>query len=135
MITAYRVWDGEQMHYWDDEHLSLTIKNDGSWLLWHDSGGGCVVSSDDWDAALMWGTDQVENQVITVYEGDVIEQEETELGSPYEGVLIGSVNMLEGQWCIVNEKKKEARPVFSETAKNKILGDVFQNPELLEGAE
>ncbi|MEK4688077.1 phosphoadenosine phosphosulfate reductase family protein [Bacillus sp. FSL M8-0256] len=35
----------------------------------------------------------------------------------------------------VNEKKKEARPVFSETAKNKILGDVFQNPELLEGAE
>lgn len=55
MNTAYRVWDGEQMHYWDDEHLSLTIKNDGSWLLWHDSGGGCVVSSDDKDAALMWG--------------------------------------------------------------------------------
>ncbi|MGK4249768.1 hypothetical protein AB0X76_21735, partial [Bacillus licheniformis] len=31
----YRVWDGEQMHYWDDEGISLTIENDGSWFLWH----------------------------------------------------------------------------------------------------
>ncbi|WBY47573.1 YopX family protein [Bacillus velezensis] len=31
MNTAYRVWDGEQMHYWDDEGLSLTIKNNGDW--------------------------------------------------------------------------------------------------------
>ena len=137
MNTAYRVWDGEQMHYWDDEGLSLELKG-GKWILWRDGCRVIVASSDDWDAALMWGTDRAEicnHQVITVYEGHVIEQEETEIGSPYEGVIIGSVNMLDGQWCIVNEKKGEVRPVFSETAKNKILGDVFQNPELLEGAE
>ncbi|MED1779490.1 YopX family protein [Bacillus subtilis] len=140
MNTAYRVWDGEQMHYWDDEGMKLFIDG-GEWMLYSARSGEMILeitNSKNKNAVLMWGTDQVEicnHQVITVYEGDVIEQEETELGSPYEGVLIGSVNMLEGQWCIVNEKKKEARPVFSETAKNKILGDVFQNPELLEGAE
>ncbi|MDY7906758.1 YopX family protein [Bacillus sp. AG1] len=37
--------------------------------------------------------------------------------------------------CIVNEKKEECRPLFSETATNKVIGDVYQNPELLEGAE
>ncbi|KDE21740.1 hypothetical protein EF83_21900 [Bacillus subtilis] len=73
MNTAYRVWDGEQMHYWDDEHLSLTIKNDGSWLLWHDSGGGCVVSSDDKDAALMWGTGVKDETGKMIYPGNEIE--------------------------------------------------------------
>lgn len=26
MNTAYRVWDSEQMHHWDDEGLSLELK-------------------------------------------------------------------------------------------------------------
>ncbi|MGG3136444.1 YopX family protein [Bacillus velezensis] len=94
MNTAYRVWDGEHMHYWDEDHLSLTIKNDGSWLLWHSSGG--------------------------LYDPE-----------PF----IGEVKMIDGSWCIVNEKKEECRPLFSETATNKVIGDVYQNPELLEGAE
>ncbi|MGR2696167.1 YopX family protein [Bacillus inaquosorum] len=136
MNAIYRVWNGEQMYYSFDDELTMIIEPSGAWEVKRNGiKGETVAHSHDGKSVLMWGTDQVENQVITVYEGDVIEQEETELGSPYEGVLIGSVNMLEGQWCIVNEKKKEARPVFSETAKNKILGDVFQNPELLGGAE
>ncbi|MDA1478436.1 YopX family protein, partial [Bacillus changyiensis] len=83
----YRVWDGEQMHYWDDEGISLTIKNDRSWFLYHDAGGGCVVSSDDKDAALMWGSDQREQSVLDIhtefyklgkriFAGDIIQQEE-----------------------------------------------------------
>ncbi|MEK3801789.1 YopX family protein [Bacillus sp. FSL K6-1234] len=71
MNTAYRVWDGEQMHYWDEDHLSLTLKNDGSWLLWHDSGGGCVVSSDDKDAALMWGIGLKDKNEKMIYEKDI----------------------------------------------------------------
>jgi len=69
----YRVWDGEQMHYWDDEGISLTIKNDGSWFLWHDAGGGCVVSSDDKDAVLMWGTGVKDDEGKMIYPGDDIE--------------------------------------------------------------
>ncbi|MCY8073356.1 YopX family protein [Bacillus inaquosorum] len=139
MNTAYRVWDGRQMHYWNDKGVKLVFQDNGRWSLWQGYGDRCVASSNDGKSVLMWGTDQVEicnHQVVSVYKGDVIQQEETELGSPYgPGIFIGEVKMIEGQWCIVNEKKKEARPLFAETATNKILGDVFQNPELLEGAE
>lgn len=132
MNTAYRVWDGEQMHYWDDEGLSLEINRNG-WVLWREEGRGCRVSiaeSGDGDV-LMWGTDQK-----GVYDGDVILRDETEIGSPFgAGVFVGVVSMLEGQWCIVNVKKQETRLLFSETATNTILGDVYQNPELLEGVE
>lgn len=65
----YRVWDGEQMHYWDDEGISLTIESDGSWFLWHAFGGGCVVSSDDKDAVLMWGTGVKDNEEKMIYPG------------------------------------------------------------------
>ncbi|MCY8035610.1 YopX family protein [Bacillus sonorensis] len=68
----YRVWDGEQMHYWDDEGISLTIKNDGSWFLWHYA-DGCVVSSDDKDAVLMWGTGVKDDEGKMIYPGDDIE--------------------------------------------------------------
>ena len=141
MNTEYRVWDGEQMYYYGDEGICLSIGELGSidgkvfgWSLWLE-GYGVIAHSGDGKSVLMWHIGLLAKNNKAIYEGDVIEQEETVLGSPYDGVLIGAVNMLEGQWCIVNEKKKEARPVFSETAKNKILGDVFQNPELLEGAE
>lgn len=36
MNTAYRVWDGEKMHYWDDDELSLIISG-GEW--------GCIAIS------------------------------------------------------------------------------------------
>lgn len=125
MNTAYRVWDGEQMHYWDDEHLSLTIKNDGSWLLWHDSGGGCVVSSDDKDAALMWGTGLKDKNGKDIYEYDIdmIDNE------PMIVVYI------DGRFGL---KYPENHTYFDDCIawdECDIRGDVYQNPELLEGAE
>ncbi len=47
MNTAYRVWDGEQMHYWDEPGMSLEIKG-GKWILWHswsDGSRAIVVES------------------------------------------------------------------------------------------
>ncbi|MDX6157103.1 YopX family protein [Bacillus subtilis] len=125
MNTAYRVWDGEQMHYWDDEHLSLTIKNDGSWLLWHDSGGGCVVSSDDKDAALMWGIGLKDKNGKDIYEYDIdmIDNE------PMIVVYI------DGRFGL---KYPENHTYFDDCIawdECDIRGDVYQNPELLEGAE
>ncbi|WP_440671570.1 YopX family protein [Bacillus subtilis] len=121
MNTAYRVWDGEQMHYWDDEHLSLTIKNDGSWLLWHDSGGGCVVSSDDKDATLMWGTGLKDKNEKMIYEHDIASKGER----VNEIIRSGGKFLLKinGCWGMELDSSFE------------VIGDVYRNPELLEGAE
>ncbi|MDA7028482.1 YopX family protein [Bacillus sp. CLL-7-23] len=71
-----------------------------------------------------------------IYEGDIILQEE-QIPGLYDELepFIGQVKMIDGTWCIVNEKRKEARNLFSETAINTILGDIYRNPDLLEPAE
>ncbi|MED5589615.1 YopX family protein [Bacillus subtilis] len=137
MNTAYRVWDGKQMYHYGDEGICLSIGELGSidgkvfgWSLWLE-GYGVIAHSGDGKSVLMWGTDQK-----GIYDGDVVLREETMIGNPHGSeVLVGVVSMIEGQWCIVNTKTQETRPLFSETAKNTILGGVYQNPELLEGVE
>ncbi|MDA1478301.1 YopX family protein, partial [Bacillus changyiensis] len=98
-------------------------------------------------AALMWGSDQREQSVLDIhtefyklgkriFAGDIIQQEEQISGLHDElEPFIGEVKMIDGTWCINNEKRKEARNLFSETATNTILGDIYRNPDLLEAAE
>ncbi|MBG8573983.1 YopX family protein [Bacillus subtilis] len=140
MNTAYRVWDGEQMYYWGDVNLNLLIKGK-EWTLYKDSAGLCpdiVASSQDGKSVFLKVTDQFQThgKLRPIYASDIVQQEETAPGGLYgPEPFIGEVKMIDGQWCIVNEKKEECRPLFSETATNKVLGDVYQNPELLEGVE
>ncbi|ODV48133.1 hypothetical protein EH11_04238 [Bacillus subtilis] len=132
MNRAYRVWDGEQMHYWDDDHLSLTIKNDGSWLLWHDSGGGCVVSSDDKDAALMWGTGQKDENGKMIYPGDGVEFDERNLAQAFAGC--DGPDFIRKKRIIFIAKGRHNVP--EGFIKNlKVVGNAYETPELLEGAE
>ncbi|MDL2029019.1 YopX family protein [Bacillus subtilis] len=144
MNTAYRVWDGEQMCYYGDEGICLSIGEldsiDGKvfgWSVWL-GGYGVIAHSGDGKSVLMNGTDQFQthSRLRRIYAGDVVQQEETAPGGLYgPEPFIGVVKMIDGSWCIVNEKKEECRPLFSETATNKVIGDVYQNPELLEGVE
>ncbi|MGN7274993.1 YopX family protein [Bacillus subtilis] len=132
MNRAYRVWDGQQMHYWDDDHLSLTIKNDGSWLLWHDSGGGCVVSSDDKDAALMWGTGQKDENGKMIYPGDGVEFDERNLAQAFAGC--DGPDFIRKKRIIFIAKGRHNVP--EGFIKNlKVVGNAYETPELLEDAE
>ena len=46
--------------------------------------------------------------------------------------ITGVVTMLEGAWSIVNDNKQLASVLWSETAENEIIGNIYENPELLE---
>lgn len=127
MNTAYRVWDGKEMHYWDDEHLSLTIKNDGSWLLWHDSGGGCVVSSDDKDAALMWGAGLKDNSEKMIYDKDFILDHNTDTK-----FVVKYDNKQAGFYLDIGLGNGSGASMAGDL---EIIGDVYRNSELLEGAK
>ncbi|WP_122503955.1 YopX family protein [Bacillus velezensis] len=162
MITAYRVWDGEQMHHWDDEGLSLEINRNG-WVLWREEGRGCRVSiaeSGDGDV-LMWGTELKDENGKLVYDGSVFKVPVSINRQIHGSYAIYEVVQRNGIWIqqfLKSEKGFRARGYmagllidnfendresllfdekFLETfvPKIEVIGDVYRNPELLEDAE
>ncbi|MGG3721619.1 YopX family protein [Bacillus subtilis] len=127
MNTAYRVWDGEQMHYWDDEGLSLVITGRG-WSLYRHTSLSLhpirIADSTQKNAALMWGTGLKDKNEKMIYDKDSILDHSTDTRS------------------IVRYDKKQAGFYLDlgiggafMVGDLEVFGDVYQNPELLEGAE
>ncbi|WP_406590317.1 YopX family protein [Bacillus atrophaeus] len=127
MITAYRVWDGEQMHYWDDEGISLTIEG-GNWYLYRKD-TEFITSNKTARTALMWGTGLKDNNKREIYEGDIWESYgrrfQVEFNEDRGGYFPFATD--DGCGCCSDEVDS---PYAGE-----VVGDVYQNPELLEGAE
>ncbi|EWH19830.1 YopX family protein [Bacillus haynesii] len=153
----YRVWDGEQMYYWDDEGLRLTIENDGSWSLRVVGAYGCVVSSDDEEAALMWGTGEKAESGREIYDRDALnvsngfrsfkaivkfghyeqdgsggEYSPTECIGFYAEAIHPDQKDEDGFDLIYDYDKKTSLFEFDSI---EIIGDVYRNPDLLEAAE
>lgn len=75
---------------------------------------------------------------IEICEGDIVEKEFME---PWieewleDTKFTGIVEMIDGCWCVVNEKKKKGErlwTLWSETDVNRVIGNIYENPELLE---
>lgn len=68
---------------------------------------------------------------IEICEGDIVEKDFME---PWldDSKLIGVVEMIEGCWCVVNDKKKVAKNLWSETDVNRVIGNIYENKNLLE---
>ncbi|WP_437132740.1 YopX family protein [Bacillus atrophaeus] len=126
MNTAYRVWDGEQMHYWDDEGLSLVIQNNRKWYLWSGEFGECVAESGDGKSVLMWGTGLKDKHDGDIYHKDITEE------SVIDRYVIERKNGFDKMQHI---NGKDYRHLWLRIDEVKVIGNVYENPELLEGAE
>ncbi|MCF7618586.1 YopX family protein [Bacillus sonorensis] len=121
----YRVWDGEQMHYWDDEGISLTIEG-SNWFLNHER-IGYIASSEEVGAALMWGTGVKDKNSRLIYDRDVYHQGDLNIlhvvefkGGSFAGKQISSSSYTGLEYW---------------KDRIKVIGDVYRNPDLLEAAE
>lgn len=63
-----------------------------------------------------------------IYQGFIIKRIK---GSPFDREITGVVTFLECGWWIINEKEKQAAPLFDEIAIDRIVGNIYQNPEFL----
>ncbi|MBT9285883.1 MULTISPECIES: YopX family protein [Bacillus] len=125
MNTAYRVWDGEQMHHWDDEGLSLEIKGD-KWILWRDGCRIIVAESYDGKSVLMWGIGLKDRNEKMIYEYDIdmVNNEPmivARAGGNFGLRFPSDCDYHIDAWIVWGERD--------------IGGNVYQNPELVEGAE
>ncbi|MEC1684321.1 YopX family protein [Bacillus mojavensis] len=77
MNTAYRVWDGEKMHYWEDGELSLIISG-GEWRLCRNIVGAlypiCIAHSHDGKSVLMRDTGLKDKYDGDIYQKDITEE-------------------------------------------------------------
>lgn len=93
---------------------------------------------DDWQEldnfVLMQSTGIKDKNGTEIFEGDVVRQVRTQPTTENE-IITGVVTMLEGAWLLINDREQLASYLWSETDTNKVVGNIYENPELLENME
>ncbi|WHY22638.1 YopX family protein [Bacillus halotolerans] len=140
MNTAYRVWDGEKMHYWDDDELSLIISG-GEWGLYRNIVGALypirIASGTQKNTSLMWGTGLKDKNGKDIYQKDITEESYV---SPMTKRNVIERYVIERGKGI--DKMKHVSNISAldrflcyRLDEIEVIGDSYLNPELLEGAE
>ena len=88
-------------------------------------------SSNDIDLMQYAGREDKNKRQIC--EGDIVRTGTDNIGDPEP--MIGQVIMREGSWLIENEKKQEAIDLFSEITSREVIGNIFEDKQLLEGKQ
>jgi uncharacterized phage protein (TIGR01671 family) len=66
-----------------------------------------------------------------IYEGDICTAEE--MLFPLYGTRTGIVKFIDGSFLLEDLDGKDGGLLFSETAETKIIGNIYENPELIHG--
>lgn len=129
MIPKFRAYDGGSLNrmYQPDE---VMVGNGDIWIIDEDSVAGEWIVNNDLN--LMQSTGLFDRNGQEIFEGDVVRQVRTQPTIENE-TITGVVTMLEGAWLIVNDNEQLASDLWSETDENEILGNIYENTELLEG--
>lgn len=88
-----------------------------------------MVSAED--LVLMQSTGLKDKNGKEIFEGDIVRQVRTQPTTENE-TITGVVTMIEGAWLIMNDNEQLASYLWSETDGNEIIGNIYENPELLE---
>lgn len=129
MIQKFRVWlpDIDQM---------LRVKA----LVFEKDKTRCVCGYsfdfylEDENATIMQSTGLFDKNGQEIFEGDIVRQVRTQPTTENE-TITGVVTMLEGAWLIMNDCEQLASDLWSETDENEIIGNIYENKDILEVKE
>ena len=131
MIPNFRAYDSGSLSrmYQPDE---VMVGNGDIWIIDEDSVAGEWIVTND--IHLMQSTGLFDKNNKEIFEGDVVRQVRTQPTTENE-TITGVVTMIEGTWLIMNDNEQLASKLWSETDENEIIGNVYENSELLEEKE
>lgn len=132
MISKFRAWlKKEQKMDNEIDHIS--------WLFdeLYGIGDGITYFVEAKDLVLMQSTGLKDKNGKEIFEGDIVRTtrflgRSDEIGGSYEYEkdYVGIVKVLEGSWVI--DTGSDAVYLWSEIDENEALGNIYENPELLE---
>ena len=133
MIPRYRAWDRlrKEMNY--KVMVGNCDLSDRNWtcpIIWIEERKKWLHFDDDYEC-IMQSTGLFDEKGVEIFEGDVVRQVRTQPTTENE-IIIGVVTMIEGAWLIMNDCEQLASKLWSETDENEIIGNIYENPELLE---
>lgn len=130
MIPKYRVWDKELQTML---YVSLIDFKKGVLVGEHWEFGETNFMSFD-EIVLMQSTGLFDKNNKEIFEGDVVRQVRTQPTTENE-TITGVVTMIEGAWLIMNDNEQLASYLWSETDENEIIGNIYENKDILEVKE
>ena len=133
MIPKFRAWHNELGRMMSISDMWFNVDSLGEIGL-NDTIMNDYISVSPDEIELMQSTGLFDKKGVEIFEGDVVRQVRTQPTKENE-TITGVVTMLEGAWSIVNDNKQLASVLWSETAENEIIGNIYENPELLEVEE
>lgn len=133
MKSKFRAWDKHGHKMFANDELIIwngnVYANDSKKLTCNNLKGWSID-----EEYLMQSTGLKDKNDQEIFEGDVVRQVRTQPTTENE-IIIGVVTMLEGAWLIMNDGEQLASDLWSETDINEIIGNIYENSELLEGKE
>lgn len=127
----FRVWHKKRKKMYDVLHFhTQTWHNGGEWVT---AKGFNIITQQDIhiqvepkDGVIMQCSGLKDKNGKLIYEGDIVKQNQT----------IYSVNWCEGSYCFLNNKNLVNYTVESVTpARQVVIGNIYENPELLKDGE
>ncbi|VKM96611.1 phage protein [Streptococcus pneumoniae] len=125
MIPKYRVWDKLKNEMYVVEQINFNCGE------FESIGYGISFLRGADKVELMQSTGLFDRNGKEIFEGDVVRQVRTQPTTENE-VIIGVVTMIEGAWLIMNDNEQLASKLWSETDENEIIGNIYENKELLD---
>ena len=132
MIPKFRAWDSAKKEMFKD---TFAITESGQVVVVEQED---VMSPPDYvfvdHLVIMQSTGLFDKNNKEIFEGDIVRQVRTQPTTENK-TITGGVTMLEGAWVIMNDCEQLASYLWSETDENEVLGNIYENQELLEVKE
>lgn len=129
MIPKFRAWDEDHKYMeYTDKNLVVCFSDEGAEVTDHTTFSHSCTSMQNYE--LMQSTGLKDKNGTEIYEGDIVQH--SEKPNPWFSYPFEVIQARTGEWRLDNFRCGTVL-AFSNQDELEVLGNIYENPELLEG--